>query len=88
MLSLKANEAMVGGKTQIGVGTRQTGQSIEGYAVHSNEYGGRESRLRIEFDPVDTVIVGHVKLNYPLSLDYSRLLYLGDSHRSIAERRS
>jgi hypothetical protein len=25
MLSLKANEAMVGGKTQIGVGTRQTG---------------------------------------------------------------
>jgi hypothetical protein len=34
-------------------------------------------RLGIEFNPVGMVIVGHVKLNYPLSLDYSCLYIWG-----------
>jgi hypothetical protein len=34
-------------------------------------------RLGIEFDPVGVVIVGHIKLNYPLSFNYSRLYIWG-----------
>jgi hypothetical protein len=69
MHGLEAYKTAVSGEAEIGVGTSQPRQSVEGHTVHSNEDGRREMRLRVEFNPMGAMIVGHVELNYPLSFD-------------------
>jgi hypothetical protein len=73
MHSLKAYETAIGSETKVGVGTSQTRQGVERHTVDSNEDGRREAGLRIEFNPVRVMVIGHIDLNYPLSLNHSHL---------------
>jgi hypothetical protein len=59
----KANKAMVRRKEQVGIRTSQTGKSIKGRAVHSDENGSGETRLREEFHPMSIVVIGYGSLN-------------------------
>jgi hypothetical protein len=59
----EANKAMIHHKEQVGIRTSQTGKSIKGCAVYSNENGSGETRLREEFHPMCILIIGHSSLN-------------------------
>jgi hypothetical protein len=73
MHGLETYKAMIGGKTEVGVGTSQTRYSIKHHTIHSNEDRRGEMRLGVEFDPMGVMIVRHIELNYPLPFNYSRL---------------
>jgi hypothetical protein len=77
MHSLKANEATIHCKEEVGIGTRQMGECIKGRTIYCYENRGRETRLGEEFDPVDVVVIGHVSLNYPTPFNDSHLYTWG-----------
>jgi hypothetical protein len=56
---VEAYEATISCKEEIGIGTVQTGEGVEGGAVHSNKDRRREARLREELDPMNIVVIGH-----------------------------
>jgi hypothetical protein len=66
MHGLETYKATIGSEAEVGVGTSQPRQSVEGHTVYSNEDGRGETRLRIEFNPMGVMIVRHSALNYPL----------------------
>jgi hypothetical protein len=77
MYGLETYKAAIGGKAKIGVGASQTRQSVKSDTVYSNKDGRREAGLGIEFNPVGVMIIGHLELNYPLSINYSCLYIWG-----------
>jgi hypothetical protein len=58
----EANKAMVRRKEQVGIRTSQTGKSVKGHAVYSDENGSGEMRLWEEFHPMRIVIIRHGSL--------------------------
>jgi hypothetical protein len=69
MHGLETYKAAISGEAEIGVGTSQPRQSVKRHTVYSDEDGRREMRLRVEFNPMGVMVVGHVELNYPLPFD-------------------
>jgi hypothetical protein len=61
---MEADEAMIGSKQQIRVGTGQTRQCVKGYTIHGHKDRGRETGLWEELDPVRVMIVRHNGLFY------------------------
>jgi hypothetical protein len=57
MHSLEADKTAIRSETQIGVRPSQTRQGIKGYTIYAHENGGRETRLGVEFYPMDVVVV-------------------------------
>jgi hypothetical protein len=56
---VETDEATIGCKEKIGIGTVQMGKGVEGSAIHSNEDRRREAGLREELDPMNIVVIGH-----------------------------
>jgi hypothetical protein len=75
--SLKADEATVHCEKEVGVGTHQTREHVEGYTIYCYENRGGETRLGEELNPVDVVVIGHVALNYPIPPNNSHLYTWG-----------
>jgi hypothetical protein len=65
---VETDEAMIGCEEEIGIGTVQTGEGIEGSAIHCDKDGRGEVGLREELDPMNIVVIGHDSLNYPSPL--------------------
>jgi hypothetical protein len=68
MQSMVANEATICCKEQISIGTGQTRQHVESYAVNGREDRSGETGLQEELDPMSIVIVRHRWLFYSSSL--------------------
>jgi hypothetical protein len=56
---VETDEATIGRKEKIGIGTVQTGKGVEGSTIHSNKDGRREAGLREELDPMNIVVIRH-----------------------------
>jgi hypothetical protein len=59
MYRVATDEAMIGGKEEIGVGTRQTGKSVKCGTVYSHKDRRGKARLGEEFNPVHIVVFRH-----------------------------
>jgi hypothetical protein len=57
------DEAMVSQEEEISVVVLQTGKSIERNTVQRHKDRGREQRLFVEGNPVDTMVIRHDSLN-------------------------
>jgi hypothetical protein len=78
-----ANEATTGAEEEVSIFIGQTGQGIKRKAVHRHINGGRKERAFIEPNPVDVVVIGHVLLKLPNTLQRPSPLYPRISQRSI-----
>jgi hypothetical protein len=74
---MKADEATVHCEEEVGIGTRQTRERIEGGTIYGYKNRGRETRLGEELDPVDVMVIGHGSLNYPIPSNDSHLYTCG-----------
>jgi hypothetical protein len=72
---METDEATIGCKEEIGIGTVQAGKGVEGSAVYSYKDWRGEARLPEELDPMNIVVIGHDSLNYP-SLLHSRAPFI------------
>jgi hypothetical protein len=56
---VETDEATISCKEKISIGTVQTGEGVEGGAIHSNKDRRREAGLREELNPMNIVVIGH-----------------------------
>jgi hypothetical protein len=83
MQSMKTDEATIGGKEQIRVGTGQSRQHVKGDAVNGRKDRSRETGLWKELDPMSIMIVRHHWLFYSspsLSSLFIRLAHSRTNH--------
>jgi hypothetical protein len=62
-----ADETTIHREEQIGVRARQTRQHVKGDTIHGHKDRSREVRMRIEFNPMNVVVIGHHLLLYSSS---------------------
>jgi hypothetical protein len=67
MEGVVADETTICCEEQIGVRARQTRQRVESDTIHGHKDRSREARTRIEFNPMNVVVIGHRLLLYSSS---------------------
>jgi hypothetical protein len=95
MEGVVADEKTIRCEEQIGVRARQTRQRVKGDTIHGRKDRSREVRVRIEFNPMDVVVIGHRLLLYSSSslpplfirLAHSKMSHYGNLKTIIREEK-